>query len=138
MQSEKNNNTLQEPEELDLPVKSKRRSRVSDFGVTEAFWRISLDHGGSGSYVEEIQNLPSWDSPDIFLDHDDQFDDFEDSEDQETGELYILSGEWEEKDKKNEKNKNQSCDTKLILMETFDVVDMNKDWNISILACMYY
>ena len=51
----------------------------------------------------------------------------EDSEDQETGEFDIISGEWEEKDKKNEKNKNQSCDTKLILMETFDVVDMNKD-----------
>ena len=72
---------MQEPEELDLPVKSKRRSRVSDFGVTEAFWRISLDHGGSGSYFEEIQNLPSWDSPDIFLDHDDQFDDSEDQDD---------------------------------------------------------
>jgi len=73
----------EEPEELDLPLKSKKRSRVPDFGVTEAFWRISLDHGGSGSYAEEIQNLPSWDSPDIFLDHDDQFDDFEDSEDQD-------------------------------------------------------
>lgn len=68
---------------MDLPVKSKRRSRVPDFGVTEAFWRISLDHEGCHSYAEEIQNLPSWDSPDIFLDYDDQFNDIEDSEDQD-------------------------------------------------------
>ena len=68
---------------MELPVKSRRRSRVTDFGVAEAFWRISLEHEGYGSYAEEIQNLPSWDSPDIFLDHDDQFDDIEDSEDQD-------------------------------------------------------
>ena len=68
------------PEELELPVKSRRRSRVPDIEVTEAFWRISLEHEGYGSYAEEILNLPSWDSPDIFLDHDDQFDDIEDQD----------------------------------------------------------
>ena len=56
---------------MDLPVRSKRRSRVKEFNLQEVFWNISLNTPTSVSYTEEVHNLPSWDSPDIFLDIDD-------------------------------------------------------------------
>ena len=61
--------------ELDLPVRSKKRSKVKTFELSEVFWKICLEGQNSSSYLEEIQNLPSWDSPDIFLDSDADSDD---------------------------------------------------------------
>jgi len=60
--------------ELDLPAKSKRRSKVRNYEVTEAFWNICLNNPVSRSYLQEIQNLPPWDAPDIFLDTDEESD----------------------------------------------------------------
>ena len=68
------NVTFQEPVELQLPVKSERRARVRDIEVSEVFWRITLDQDRSSSYVEEVSRLPSWESPDIFLDSEEEED----------------------------------------------------------------
>jgi len=62
----------------ELPCRSKRRSRVTDFDLKEIFWKISLENNPN-TFLEEMHNLPSWESPDIFLDSED------DSEDNLTG-----------------------------------------------------
>ena len=64
--------TFQDPVELELPVRSERRARVRDIEVSEVFWRISLEQNRSSSYVEEVSRLPSWESPDIFLDSEEE------------------------------------------------------------------
>ena len=55
---------------LELPHRSSRRSRVTDFDLKEIFWKICLENNPN-TLLEEMHNLPSWDSPDIFLDGED-------------------------------------------------------------------
>lgn len=54
---------------LDLPHSSSRRTRVrKDTDLREIFWQICLETSQTNTALQEMDNLPSWDSPDIFLD----------------------------------------------------------------------
>ena len=65
----------------ELPCRSSRRSRVKDFDLKEIFWKICLENNPH-TLMEEMNNLPFWDSPDIFLDAEDDQDDHNDSGDE--------------------------------------------------------
>ena len=54
---------------LELPHSSSRRTRVrKDTDLGEIFWKICLETHQTNTALQEMDNLPSWDSPDIFLD----------------------------------------------------------------------
>merc|ERR1712227_140613 len=65
---------IEESSRLQLKKQTRKRKVKQDFDLSDIFWKISCRNVGrkNNKYLYELQNLPSWDSPDVFLDDDDE------------------------------------------------------------------
>ena len=54
-----------------MKKQTRRRKPRTVADIGDVFWQICLkDHRNKHSFLTELRNLPSWDSPDLFLDND--------------------------------------------------------------------
>eukprot|EP00092_Neocalanus_flemingeri_P001664 GFUD01001775.1.p1 GENE.GFUD01001775.1~~GFUD01001775.1.p1 ORF type:complete len:778 (+),score=227.17 GFUD01001775.1:185-2518(+) len=70
-----------EEEKPTFTVRRKYKKVLKYQNINAVFWKISLDHNPSRKeprHLDVIRNLPVWDSPDIFLDSDDDLSPTED------------------------------------------------------------